>query len=85
MMKLQRLRWAGHVVAPMREKRRLYSIVVAKPEGRRPLGRQRGRWEHNIRRELREVSVCDENWLDLTQDRILWKTFVKAAMNVRVP
>ena len=83
-MKSRRLRWAGHV-ARMGEKRRLYSTLVGKPEGKRPLGRPRRRWEDNIRRDLREVGVCDENWLDLAQDRILWRTFVTAAMNLRVP
>ena len=83
-MKSRRLRWAGHV-ARMGEKRRLYSILVGRPDGRRPLGRPRRRWEDNIRRDLREVGVCDENWLDTAQDRIQWRTFVTAAMNLRVP
>ena len=50
-MKSRRLRWSDHV-ARMREKRRLYSIVVRKPEGKRPLARPRRRWEDNIRRDL---------------------------------
>ena len=83
-MKSRRLRWAGYV-ARMGEKRRLYSIVVGKPEGKRPLGRPRRRWEDNIRRDLREVGIRDENWLDVAQERILWRTFVTAAMNLRVP
>ena len=83
-MKSRRLRWAGHV-ARMGEKRRLYSIVVGKPEGKRPLGRPRRRWEDNIRRDLREVGIRDENWLDVAQERILWRTFVTAAINLRVP
>ena len=83
-MKSRRLRWAGHV-ARMGEKRRLYSIVVGKPEGKRPLGRPRRRWEDNIRRDLREVGIRDENWLDVAQERILWRIFVSTAMNLRVP
>ena len=83
-MKSRRLRWAGHV-ARMGEKRRLYSILVGRPDGKRPLGRPRRRWEDNIRRDLREVGVRDENWLDTAQDRIQWRTFVTAAMNLRVP
>jgi len=47
-------------------------------------GRKRRRWEDNIRRDLREVAVRDENWLDIAQDRIQWRTFVTAAMNLRV-
>ena len=83
-MTSRRLRWAGHV-ARMGEKRRLYSILIGKPEGKRPLGRPRRRWEDNIRRDLREVGIRDENWLDVAQERILWRTFVTAAMNLRVP
>ena len=69
----------------MGEKRILHSIVVGKPEGKRPLGRPRRRWEDNIRRDLREVGIRDENWLDVAQERILWRTFFTAAMNLRVP
>jgi len=69
----------------MGEKRRLYSILVARPDGRRPLGRPIRRWEDNIRRDLGEVGVHDEKWLDIAQDRIQWRTFVTAAMNLRVP
>jgi len=70
-MKSRRLRWAGHV-ARMGKKRRLYSILVGRPDGRRPLGRPIHRREDNIRRDLREVGVRDENWLDIAQDRIQW-------------
>jgi hypothetical protein len=46
--------WAGHV-APTGEKRNVYRILVGKPEGRRPLGRPRHRWEDNIKMDLREI------------------------------
>jgi len=49
----------------MWEKRRLYSILVGRPDGRRPLGSPRRRWEDSIRRDLREVGVHNENWLDI--------------------
>jgi len=49
------------------------------------LGKLRRRWEDNIRRDLREVGVRDENWLDIGQDRIQWRTFVTASMNLQVP
>jgi len=49
------------------------------------LGRQRHRWEDNITTDLREVGARDENWFDVAQDRIQWRTFVTAAMNLRVP
>jgi len=70
-MKSRRLRWEGHVDR-MGEIRRLYSILVGRPDGRRPLGRPRRRCKDNIRRDLREVDVRDENWLDIAQDRIQW-------------
>ena len=54
------------------------------PEEKRLVGRPRHRWE-DIRRDLREAVVCDENWLDLAQDKIQWRTFVTAVMNLRVP
>ena len=53
-VKSRRMRWAGHV-ARMGEGRDVYRVLVGKPEGRRPLGRPRRRWEDNIRRDLREV------------------------------
>jgi hypothetical protein len=53
-IKSRRLRWAGHV-ACMGEVRGAYRALVGKPEGRRPLGRPRRRWEDNIKMDLREV------------------------------
>jgi hypothetical protein len=52
--KSRRLRWAGHVTR-MGERRGAYRALVGKPEGRRPLGRPRHRWENNIKMDLREV------------------------------
>ena len=56
MIKPRRMRWAGHV-ARMGEGRGVYRVLVGKPEGWRPLGRPRGRWEDNIRMDLRDVGV----------------------------
>ena len=53
-IKLRRMRWAGHVVH-MGEERGVYRVLVGKPEGRRPLGRPRRRWVDNIRMDLQEV------------------------------
>jgi hypothetical protein len=53
-VKSRRMRWAGHV-ARMGEERKLYEVLVGKPEGRRPLGRPRRRWEDRIRMDLREI------------------------------
>jgi hypothetical protein len=60
--KARRMRWAGHV-ARMGEVRGAYNILVGRPEGRRPLGRPRRRWEDNIRMDLREIGFGDADWI----------------------
>jgi len=55
-IKWRRVRWAGHV-AHTEEMRNVYKILVGKPEGKRPLGRPRGRWKNSIRMNLREIGV----------------------------
>jgi hypothetical protein len=59
--------------------------LVRKPEGRRPLGRPRRRWEDNIRMDLREVGCGVVDWMELAQDRDRWRALVSAVMNLRVP
>jgi hypothetical protein len=66
-IKSRRIRWAGHV-ARMGEKRGAYRILVGRPEGRRPLGRPRRRWEDNIKMDLEEVR-WGMDWIELAQDR----------------
>ncbi|KAJ4446100.1 hypothetical protein ANN_12792 [Periplaneta americana] len=83
-LKSRRLRWAGHV-ARMGESRNAYRVLVGRPEGKRPLGRPRRRWEDNIKMDLREVGYDDRDWLNLAQDRDRWRAYVRAAMNLRVP
>jgi hypothetical protein len=83
-IKSRRLRWAGHV-ARMREERGVYRFLVGKPEGKRPLGRPRRRWEDNVRMDLQEVSCRCEDWIGLAQDRDRWRTLVSAVRNLRVP
>ncbi|KAJ4430278.1 hypothetical protein ANN_22490 [Periplaneta americana] len=83
-IKSRRLRWAGHV-APMGESRNAYRLLVGGPEGKRPLGRPIRRWEDNIKMDLREVGYDDRDWINLAQDRDRWRTYVRAAMNLRVP
>ena len=56
-----------------------------KPEGKRPLGRPRRRWEDTIKMDLREVGCDPGEWIDLTEDRYQWRTYVRAVMNLRVP
>jgi hypothetical protein len=67
----------------MGERRGAYRALVGKPEGRRPLGRPRRRWENNIKMDLREVGGVD--WIDLAQDRDRWRALVHTVMNLRVP
>ena len=62
-----------------------YRVLVGKPEGKRLLGRQRRRWEDNIKMDLREVGCDPGKWIDLTEDRDQWRTYVRAVMNLRVP
>ncbi|KAJ4438188.1 hypothetical protein ANN_14127 [Periplaneta americana] len=83
-IKSRRLRWAGHV-ARMGESRNAYRVLVGRPEGKRPLGRPRRRWEDNIKMDLREVGYDDRGWINLAQDRDQWRAYVRAAMNLRVP
>jgi hypothetical protein len=56
-----------------------------KPEGKRPLGRPRLRWEDNIRMDLREIGWVGMDWIDLAQDRDQWRALVNAVMNLQVP
>ncbi|KAJ4443346.1 hypothetical protein ANN_05014 [Periplaneta americana] len=83
-IKSRRLRWAGHV-ARMGEYRSAYGVLVGRPEGKRPLGRPRRRWEDNVKMDLREVGYDDRDWINLAQDRDRWRAYVREAMNLRVP
>jgi hypothetical protein len=82
-IKSRRLRLAGHV-ACMGERRGAYRALVGKPEGRRPLGRPRHRWEDNIKMDLREVGCGGADWIDLAQDRDMWWALVYTMMNLQV-
>ena len=59
--------------------------LVGKPEGKRPLGRPRRRWEDNIKMDLREVGCDPREWIDFAEDRDQWRAYVLAVMNLRVP
>jgi hypothetical protein len=69
----------------MGKKRNAYKILVQKPEGKRPLGRPKHRWEHNIKIDLREMGWGGIDWIDLAQDRDQWRALVNTVMNLRVP
>jgi hypothetical protein len=83
-MKLQRMRWAGHV-ARMGEKRNAYRLLAGKPEGKIPLGRPRRRWVNNIRMDLGEVGWGDVDWIGLAKDRNRWRALVNSVLNLWVP
>jgi hypothetical protein len=68
----------------MGEKRGVYRVFVGKPEGKRPLGRPRRRWEDNIKVDLQEVVSRGLDWIKLAQDRDRWRALVNAVMNLRV-
>jgi hypothetical protein len=82
-VKSRRMRWAGHV-ARMGEERKVYKVLVGKPEGKRPLGRPRRRWGDGIRMDLREICLGGAEWIRLAQDRDRWRVVVNAVMNLRV-
>ena len=72
-------------MARMGEERGVHRVLVGKPEGRRPLGRPRCRWEDNIKMDLQEVGGGSGNWMELAQDRDSWRALVITVMNLRVP
>jgi len=82
--KSRRMRWADHVVH-MGEERGVYRVLVGKPEGKRPLGRPRRKWEDNIKMDLQNVGCGGMDWIELAQDRGRWRALVNAVMNLRVP
>ena len=83
-VKSRRMRWAGHV-ARTGEDRGVHRVLVGKPEGRRPLGRPRRRWQDNIKMDLQEVGGGREDWMELVQDRDRWRALVGTVRDIRVP
>jgi hypothetical protein len=83
-IKSRRIRWAVHV-SRMGEGRGAYRILLGRPEGRRPLGRPRHRWEDNIKMDLQVVGWEVVDWIDMAQDRDRWWALVNEVMNIQVP
>jgi len=81
--KSRRMRWAKHV-AHMGESRGVYRVLVGKPEGKRPLGRDRHRWEDNIMMDLHEVGWGGMDQFELAQDRDGWQALVNVVMNLKM-
>jgi hypothetical protein len=69
----------------MGERRNAYMKLVGKPEGRRPMGRQRQMWVDNIKMDLKEIGWDGMDWIDLAQNRDQWRAIVNTVMNLRVP
>ena len=77
------MRWVGHA-ARVGKMIGVYRALVGKPEGKRPLGRHRCRWEDNIKMDLQEVGRGGIDWIDLAQYRDRWRALVNVVMNLRV-
>jgi hypothetical protein len=83
-IKSRRMGWAGHMTR-MGEGRGVYRVLVGLPEGKRPLGRPRRRWEDNVKMDLREIGIDGAKLIQLAQGRAQWRACVNTIMNLRVP
>ena len=82
-IKSRRMRWVGHA-ACMGEGRGVYRVLVGKPEGRRPPGRPKRRWEDNIKMYFQKVGSRFVNGIELAQVRDRWRALVTGLMNLQV-
>ena len=83
-IKLRRMRWAGHV-ARMGERKGVHRIFVEKPDGKRPFSRTRRRWEDNIKMDIQDVGCGSMEKIELARYRDRWRALVNAVMNFGVP
>ena len=83
MIRCRRIRWEGHVAHTGREAGAC-TVLVGKPEGKRPLGRPRRFWESNFEMDLQEIVWEGVDIIGLVQHRKKWRTFVKTVINFRV-
>jgi hypothetical protein len=84
MIKLRRMRWAGNI-ARIGKKRTAYRLLVGKPKGKRPLGRQRPRRVDNIKMDFVEIGCSGLDWIGLAQDREKWTALENVIMDLRLP
>jgi hypothetical protein len=82
-IKSRRMRWAGHVER-VGEERNVYKVFMGIPEGKRPLGRPRRRWEDGITMDLKEIDCGSVDWVQLTRDRDRCRAVVNTVMDLRV-
>jgi hypothetical protein len=82
MIKSRMMRWTGQVTRI--EKRNANRILIGKPEGKRPLGKLRRRWEDNIKIDFGEVRWGGMDWIHLFQERDQWRALVNTVINLRV-
>ena len=78
-----RVRWVG--IGGVGEGRGVHRVLLGKPERKRPLGRPRRRWEDNIKMDLQEVEGGCGDWMELVQDRDMWRALVSTLRNLRIP
>jgi hypothetical protein len=69
----------------MGERISMYRVLVGKPEGKRPLGITKRRWEKNIKMDIQKMGCVSMDWIELAQDRDRWRALVTAVMNFWVP
>jgi hypothetical protein len=83
-IRLRRMRWVDHI-APMGRGEACSEIVMGKPEGKRPVGRNRHRWENYIKMDVNKVGDGGIQWIELAQDRGRWRALVNAVIIFLVP
>jgi hypothetical protein len=69
----------------MGEDRSVHRVLAGKPEGKRPLGRPRRRWEDNIKMDFHEVGEGCGDWMEMAQDKARWRAVVGTVRDFRVP
>jgi len=78
------MRRAGHV-ARMGDRKGVCRVLVGKPEGKRPFGRPKHRWEDNIKIDIQGVGCGGMNWIELVQEKDRWRELVNVVLSFRVP